>query len=155
MTPTDCVDVVEFLAARCPAMRMHEQTPDAWYVDLAGYDRATALEAVRNCSRDADFVSLASLIAECDQITDRKRGRQRRAELEAQIERENAGELHQRPVAALTVGQSVGPATLMRQQVAAKRHEIETDIQAIAEQQQRREQARAEVEQLHAQGSDA
>lgn len=158
MTPTECVDVVEFLAARCPAMRMHEQTPDAWYIDLAPHTRDDAIEAARRRSRTQTFVSLAELLDELDTIERTRTGRQRLHQLEQQITAENPpAELRAVPVAALTVGQAVtGAGVLMRREVAARRRaETDADVAARTRDAERREQARLELEAVRATRPDA
>lgn len=106
MTPTECVDLVEFIAGRCPAMRMQDNTPDTWYVDLVGYDLADALEAARTVTLRQTFIGIGDLVTECQSIVNRREGQRRIAEREAEIEAENPGELsnRERPLAALLAG---------------------------------------------------
>lgn len=154
MTPRDCVDVVEFLAARCPAMRMHENTPDSWYVDLAEHSRDDALEAVRRLSRRQPFVSLAELLGELDGITRQRAGRERLNRLEQRILEENPpGELRDAAVAALHVGQDA-PRVSLRAEVMrradARRRSVEEDVAARREHAERRAQAERELEAVRA-----
>lgn len=108
MTPTECVDLVEFIAGRCPAMRMQPNTPETWYVDLVGFDLTDAIEAARTVTLAKTFIGIGDLVAECEAILQRRAGRERAAELERQIAAENPpAELRSHPVSALTVGQSI------------------------------------------------
>lgn len=154
MTPTECVRLVRFIAARCPAMRMQDETPEAWYVDLVQYDLTDALEAARRASLDQTFISVGDLVRECEAIVRRRAGQQRQAQLEAEIAAENpTAELHSRPVAALTVGESVpvdDPVrterrNLLRQAAHARREQVKAEAAARAAHRERVEAARAEL----------
>src|SRR3954454_22501609 len=107
MTPTQCVDLVEFIAGRCPAMRMQPNTPETWFVDLVGFDLADALEAARTVTLRQTFIGIGDLVTECHAIVSRRIGAQKVAEREAEIATENADELRSRPVGALTAGKSI------------------------------------------------
>jgi len=111
MTPVECVDLVEFIADRCPAQKMREHTADTWYIDLAEHEFTDAIEAARQASRDHDFVSLAALIRACEHVRDTRLGRERRAHLDAEIQAADHGEasLQPRPLRALLAGTPLKP----------------------------------------------
>ena len=146
MTPTDCVRLVKFINARCPAMRLDEATPDAWYLDLADLDINDALAAARAISARQAFVNLHELLTETASIQRTRQGRERVEQLEAQIAAENPPlPLHARPVAALEVGQTP-PSVRMRTEVNLRRKPAAAiDTEAVAAEQAAREQARREV----------
>lgn len=160
MTPTEAVKLCRFIAARCPAMRMQDETPDAWYVDLVEFDLADAIEAARRATLDKTFIGVGDLVRECRVIVNRREGARRLAEREAEIAAENRGDLHSRPVAALEVGKPVpadDPVRVERRQMLrkaahTKRAAIEADTKAAAEHRERLAAARAE---LHPETTDA
>lgn len=93
-------------------MRMQDETPEAWYVDLVSYDLNDAMEAARVATLDKAFIAIGDLTAECDRIVRRREGAARQAALQAQIEAENAGELtgRERPLRALMAGSEIKSA---------------------------------------------
>lgn len=91
MTPTECVKLVKFIDARCPAMAMRDETPEAWYIDLVGYDLTDALEAARRATLGRAFIGIGDLVRECEAIIQHRLGVEARARLDAQIAAENGG----------------------------------------------------------------
>lgn len=148
MTATECVKLVAYIASRCPAMRVEDTTAAAWYHgDLEHVDHNDGIEAAQRLTRRQNFVSLAELLTECETVRRERVGRERTAAIAAQIERENAGELRDRPVASLTVGQPISQV-LARTVREAKLRDIQAGTQAAGESDTQREQARLEIERL-------
>lgn len=159
MTPTECVDLVEFIAGRCPAMRMQDNTPDTWYVDLREFDLAVGLEAARRVTLDKTFIGIGDLVTGCQAVVREIEGRRRQAELEAQIAAENPGELHQRDIREITTGKRVpvdDPVRVerrreLRKAAHTKRRQVEQDVEARNAYHEAMQQARAELEDLRKQ----
>lgn len=111
MTPVECVRLVKFVAARCPAMRMQDDTPEAWYVDLVEFDLTDALEAARRTTLAKTFIGIGDLVDECRAIVRKREGERRLAQIEAEVLAENpptaAVTDKARPLAALLVGTSI------------------------------------------------
>lgn len=135
-------------------MKLDDETPDAWFVDLRHFDVADTTEAAWAISRRQGYVALHELISETEAICRRREGRERRERLEAQIAAENpAGELRDRPVAALTAGEPIpadDPVRAERRRMLAKaahtkQGRVAIETQQTAAEQERREQARREV----------
>lgn len=114
MTPTECVRLVAFVAARSPAMRMQHDTAEAWYLDLIGYDLTDALEAARRATLGKAFIGIGDLVSECQAIVDHRAGQQRRAALDAEVQAENPPTAtvtdKARPLAALMAGAAIKAA---------------------------------------------
>lgn len=64
MTPTEAVDLVELVAAMCPAMRMEEKTGEAWYLLLGDLDYPEAVAAAAAVGRTARFITPADIRAQ-------------------------------------------------------------------------------------------
>lgn len=84
MTEAECVSLISFLAARCPSMRIEDVTPRAWYLDLEPFELDDAMQAARELTLSQPYVSLSELYGATKQVHDRRIGRQRVAELEAE-----------------------------------------------------------------------
>ena len=112
MNPLECVQLCKFIAARCPAMRMQDETPEAWYVDLVEFDLADAMQAAQTTTLAKAFIGVGDLVTECQNIQRRRIGRQKLAEREAKIAAENppALETRERPLAALLAGTPIKSA---------------------------------------------
>lgn len=112
MTPVECVHLVKFIGDRCPAMRMAEGTPEAWYVDLVEFDLPDALEAARRVTLDKTFIGIGDLVSECQAIVRKREGIAARARIDAEIAEAERGEVSDRshPLRALIAGTPVKPA---------------------------------------------
>lgn len=111
MTPTECVHLCKFVAARCPAMKVQDETPEAWYVDIVEFDLADALEAVRRATLRKAFIGIGDIVEEARAIVRKRDGERRVAELDAQVAAENGGEIteRERPLLALMAGSTLKP----------------------------------------------
>lgn len=126
-----------------------------WGHLLRDVDAADAMDAVDEHYATSDkWLMPVHVIEGAKRIRRRRDGQARLAELEAQIEAENAGELHARPVAALAVGRSVpvdDPVRVERRRMlrtTARQSRVEADTQAKADRDARLAAARAELARL-------
>ena len=167
MTPTECVKLCKFIAARCPAVRMQDETPEAWYVDLVEFDLADAMQAVRTTTLAKAFIGVGDLVTECQNIQRRRIGRQKIGDRERRIAAENGGDADLEPVTkgepkaplALTAGplhERLGEVQAGRREARdrfAGRREAEAEQQRIREE---RKAKRAEIlAELHPEAGEA
>ena len=66
MTPTQAVDLVEFVTACCPQQKVNELTPDAWHVLLGDLDYEDAMKAAASIARVRPFVAPSDIRAVID-----------------------------------------------------------------------------------------
>lgn len=142
MTPVECVDLVEFIADRCPAMKMRDGTPEAWYLDLVNYDLADALEAARRATLDKTFIGIGDLVRECETIVRHRLGEQRQAQRAAQIAAENHGDTDPQPV---TTGGPAIPLAIEAAPLNARLDLYQEGRRVAAQQRREREEAERRV----------
>ena len=83
MTEAECVQVLAFLAGRCPSMRIEDITPRAWHLDLEEFALADCMTAARELTLAQPYVSLCDLYDATKKIADRRIGREKLAAIEA------------------------------------------------------------------------
>ncbi len=72
MNRTEALAILSFVHAACPAMRMDEQTPEAWALLLADLDYQDAQQAVVNLGKRQAFIAPADINQETRRLrTDR------------------------------------------------------------------------------------
>jgi hypothetical protein len=120
-------------------MRMQDETPEAWYVDLIEFDLADAMEAARTTTLTKTFIGVGDLVTECQNIARRRIGRQRQEEREREIAAENGGDADLVPV---TTGEPKAPLAL----TAGPLQERLEDVQAGRREARDRFAARREAE---------
>jgi hypothetical protein len=159
MTPSDAA-IVLALCATYDRRTIGRADATAWGRILGDAEVRDALQAVDDWyAQSRDWIMPADVIAGAKRLRDARLAAERRAALDAQIKTENnIGELHNRPVAALTAGQPIpidDPVRAERRRMLAKaahtkQAQIEADTQHSAEHRARREQAQRELDALRA-----
>lgn len=126
-----------------------EADVEAWHLILADLDTNDCANAVRDhYTTQRDWIMPADVRTAAVAAQRKRIGQQKVAALRSEIERQNAGELHDRPVAALTVGQPISQV-LARTVHEAKLRDVQASTQATGDSNAQREQARLEIERLH------
>ena len=150
MTKAETATLLAMIAA-FDRRTLGEADVEAWHLILTDLEAGDCAAAVReHYAAKRDWIMPADVRTFALAESRRRQGRIRRAELDDQLRRENAGELQHRPVAALTVGQPIRQV-LARAVSEGKKHDIQQDTTAASEAQARREQARKELEQVRTQ----
>lgn len=150
MTKTEVASLLALIAA-FDRRTVGEADVEAWHLIVGDLEAADCAAGVReHYTTKRDWIMPADVRTFAVAEARRREGRIRRAELDEQLRRETTGELHHRPVAALTVGQPIAQV-LARAVSDGKRQEVQQQTAAVAEHRAQREKARAEIEQLRAQ----